>query len=124
MSITYSLAAINARLQGVVTTIGVTGMFRLYGGGVLISTIALANPCGTVSGGVLTFGGTLIDPGATASGTVDTAIITDGVSTVVTGLTVGIPLSGANVIIVNSLNSLAITAGQQIELVSAEIIGS
>jgi hypothetical protein len=124
MSVVYSTTAINDRLLGVVTAIG-AGNFVLKSGATTISTIALQNPCGTVSGGVLTFTGTLLDTSAAATGAVNTAVInsSDGL-TQVSGLTVGIPLSGADVVISNGLNSTVITAGQVVALLSAQITGS
>lgn len=127
MSINYSLTAINYRLDGVVDACGVggNGSLRLYSGSTLISTISLANPCGTVSGGVLTFDGTLLDPSASGTGDVDSGAIYNGNgSLIASGLTVGIPLSGENIIISNGLNSTLITAGQTVQVLSAEIIGS
>jgi hypothetical protein len=127
MAVTYSTAAINARLQGVIDTIDASGngFFLLKAGSTTVSTIQLSNPCGTVSGGVLTFSGTLLDDSADATGTVDSASITDASgNVVVSGLTVGIPLTGAEVIISNGLNSLLITAGDVVALLSAEITGS
>lgn len=125
MSVTYSQAAINARLNAVVSTVGNAGIFRLLAGATTVSTITLASPCGTVSGGVLTFSGSLLDDSADATGTVDSARVeTSGGSIVVSGLTVGIPLSGADVVISNGLNSTLITAGQSVALVSATITGS
>ena len=125
VSVDYSLTAINARLEGVVSAIGNTGIFRLKAGGTTVSTIELASPCGTVAGGVLTFGGTLLDDSADATGTVDSADVEDASGTVmISGLTVGIPLSGAEVIISNGVNSTLISSGQVVALLSAQITGS
>lgn len=127
MAVIYNITAINARLQAVADVIDESGNgnFILRQGTTNLSTISLARPCGTVDGGVLTFVGTLLDPSAAATGTVDNAIITDGAGvTIVSGLSVGIPLSGYDVIISNGLNSTVITAGQVIELISAQITGS
>lgn len=128
MSVVYSSTAINDRLLGVVTAIGSgggPGLFILSQGSTALSTITLASPCGTVSGGVLTFTGTLLDPAAAASGTVNNVTIKNSAgSTIISGFTVGIPLSGAEVIISNGLNNLNITAGQVVQLQSAQIVGS
>lgn len=128
MAVNYSLSAINARLQGVANTIdagGGNGALLLRAGGTNLSTISLARPCGSVNGGVLTFVGTLLDPSAAASGLVDNVIIQDSTgATIVSGLTVGIPLASADVIISNGLNTTAITAGQTVSLLSAQITGS
>lgn len=126
MAIDYSLAAINARLQGVVDTIDASGngFIVLKDGPTTLVTIQLANPCGTVSGGVLTFDGTLLDT-ATGTGSADVCNVTDALGVdVITGLTIGIPFSGAEVIISNGLNSTLISSGQVVQVLSAQITGS
>lgn len=122
----YSPQCINARLQGVVSTIDAAGagfLILLETSTPLVS-IQLANPCGTINGGVLTFDGTLQDT-AVASGLANGAVITDALGIdVVTGLTVGIPLSGADVIVTNGVNSTQINAGEIVQVLSAQITGS
>ena len=127
MSIKYSTVAINYRLQGVVTATGIggNGNLVLTANGMTVSTISLANPCGTVDGGVLTFIGTLVDPAAANTGIVDAGAIYNGAGNLVaSGLSVGIPLSGYDIIISNGLNSTLITAGQTVQVLSAQITGS
>jgi hypothetical protein len=125
VSVVYSITAINARLQGVVTAVGNNGLLKIRQGSTSLSTIQLANPCGTASGGVLTFSGTMVDPAASATGNADNVIVTDAASnTMISGLTVGIPGSGADVIISNGLNTRAITAGQSVQVLAAQITGA
>lgn len=125
MSVVYSQPVTNARLQGVVTELGSLANMLLKAAGTTVSTIQLASPVGTVSGGVLTFSGTLLDPSAAATGIVDSVIILDSSgSTAISGLTVGIPGGSQDVIISNGLNSTLITAGQVVALLSAQITGS
>lgn len=128
MSIVYSSTAIDFRLQGVVSAVdigGLPGSLKLFDGGVTVSTIALGIPCGTVSNEILTLGGTLLDPAASATGSVDSGALYDSNGDVViSGLTAGIPLSGADIIISNGLNSTLITAGQVVQVLSAQIHGS
>jgi hypothetical protein len=125
MSVTYSAAAIDARLNGVVSTVGSSGFMIVRAGTTTLVTIQLANPCGAVSGGVLTFNGPMIDTSADASGNADNVLVTDSASNVViSGLAVGIPLSGAEVILSNGLNTTAISAGQVVQCLSAQITGS
>lgn len=128
MAVTYSPEAINERLNGVISAIdsgGSNGRFKLRSGNTTLSTISLARPCGTVSGGVLIFSGALLDPSATATGLADNAIVENSNGTVmISGLTVGIPLSGFNVIMSNGLNSTLISSGQAVALLSAQITGS
>jgi hypothetical protein len=128
MSVVYSQAAINARLQGVATAIdaaGPNGSLKLLAGATVVSAIALAFPCGIASGGVLTFSGTLIDLAADNTGFVDAGAIYDASGNLmVSGLTAGIPLSGADILINNGLNSTLITSGQVVQVISATITGS
>lgn len=128
MSVVYSSTAIDFRLQGVVSAVdagGAPGTLLLKAGATTVSTITLAFPCGTVSGGILTFSGTLLDLSADATGSVTTGAVYDSNgSVVISGLTAGIPLSGAEIIISNGLNSTLITAGQVVQVLSAQITGS
>ena len=129
MSITYALPTINARLQAVANQIdggGGNGFLQLLANSTVISTIQLARPCGTISGGVLTFQGTLLDPAAGATGTITSGQFLDSNLTIVGyGMSVGIPTtSGVDIIIANGLNTLLITAGQTVQVLAAQITGS
>lgn len=128
MSVTYSLTCINARLQGVVSTIdgggGNGNLVLLADGGITLCTIQLAFPCGTVSGGILTFSGTLSGVAST-TGTITSGQITNFAGTiVVSGLTVGIPGDPVDITITNGLNSTLVAAGQTVQLLGAQITGS
>lgn len=129
MSVTYSIYAINYRLQGVVDAIdsgGGNGYLELLAGSTIVSTVSLARPCGVVNGGILTFLGTLLDPAAANTGVVDQGMIRNSAGTlIISGLTVGIPLTtGVDIIISNGLNTTLITAGQTVAVLSAQITGS
>ncbi len=125
MAVVYSQTLINARLNGVVTALGASAHLLLTASGTIVSTIALASPVGTVSGGVLTFSGTLLDPAAAATGEVNAASIRDSTgTTAISGLSVGIPGGSQDVIISNGLNSTVVTAAQTVQLLSAQITGS
>lgn len=122
MSVTYNTTLKNTRMTDVVTSIGATGFLNIYTAGLatLLATIPLANPAGTVSGGVLTFSGTpLTESSANASGTAAAATITTasagGGTTVISGLTVS---SSAGDIVLSSTN---IVAGQPVTITSASI---
>lgn len=119
MTVTYTTAVKNSRLSAVVTAIGTTGVLEIGTAGMasILATIPLANPAGTVSGGVLTFTMPQSDTSADASGTAAAARIrtASGGTDVVTGLTVG--TSGTDVI----LDSTSITAGQTVTMNSASI---
>jgi hypothetical protein len=128
MSIVYNLTTINARLQAVANQIdagGSNGSLVLLANSTIISTVQLARPCGIVSGGVLTFLGTLLDPSASGTGNVSTGRFQDSNGIIVaSGLSAGIPLSGLDIIISNGLSSTLITAGQTVQVLSATITGS
>lgn len=118
----YSTATKNARLNAVVTQIGATGVLEIgtTGMGTVLATIPLANPAGTVASSVLTFSGMPVsDTSADNTGTAAEARIrtASGGSDVVTGLTVGLSGSGANVI----LDSVNISIGQLVIINSASI---
>ena len=122
MAVTYNTATKNARMQAVADNIdggsgagyieiGTTGM------GTVLAVITLADPCGTVSGGVLTFSGfPKSDTSANDTGTAAAAVIkaSDG-TVVVSGLTVG--TSASDII----LDTTSIAAGEVVTLNSATI---
>jgi hypothetical protein len=122
MAIVYTTAVKNARMTAVVNEtdagagagvlqIGTTGMASI------LAEITLADPCGTVSSGVLTFSSfPRSDTSANNSGTAAAARIRDsnGVD-IITGLTVGTTGSDIN------LDSVSITAGQTVTITSATI---
>ena len=123
MSIVYNAALKTTRMTDVVTAIdagagagkleiGTTGMATL------LAEFTLADPCGTVSGSVLTFDfdPDISDTSANNTGTAAAAQIKDSAGTVVvSGLTVG--TSGTDVII----DSVSITAGQTVTLTTGSI---
>ncbi len=130
MTVNYTLPVINARLQAVADAIdsgGGNGSLILTAASATVSTISLARPCGTVNGGVLTFSGTLLDPSAVGSANpVDSATITNSAGVVEAyGLTVGVPpSSGYDILISNGINNTVISAGQTVQVLSAQITGS
>lgn len=120
MAVTYTTAVKNARLEAVVTQIGTAGVLEIGTTGMasVLATIALGNPAGTASAGVLTFSGfPRSDTSADASGTAAAARIrtATGGTDIVTGLTVGTTGSDIN------LDSTSITAGQTVTINSATI---
>jgi hypothetical protein len=83
----------------------------------VLATIALADPCGTVTTDTLTFTMPRSDSSADATGTAAVARIKEsGGTTVVNNLTVS--TSGANI----NLNSLSITAGGTVTLTSGTLV--
>lgn len=118
MSISYSTSLKNSRLSAVVTAIGATGYVEICSAGyaAVLATIPLANPAGSVSGGVLTLSMPASDTSADASGTAAVARIKDGSANIIaTGLTVG--TSATDIIIA----STTIVAGQVVTLNTATI---
>lgn len=120
MSVTYTVAVKNARLEAVVTQIGTTGVLEIgtTAMGTVLATINLGNPAGTAASGVLTFSGfPRSDTSADATGTAAAARIrtATGGTDIVTGLTVG--LSGSDI----NLDSTSLTTGQTVTINSMTI---
>lgn len=120
MAVTYTTAVKNLRLDAVVTAIGATGVLEIgtTGMGTVLATIALGNPAGTTSGGVLTFSGfPRSDTSADNTGTAAAARIrtASGGTDIITGLSVGVSASDIN------LDSVSITQGQTVTINSATI---
>lgn len=120
MGVIYDAATRTSRMTAVRDAIdaGVAAgkLEILDAGNVLLAELTLSDPCGTVSGDVLTFSAITSDTSANANGTASKAQIKDSAAVVrVSGLTVG--TSGANI----NLNSVAISAGQQVSITSASV---
>lgn len=121
MSVTYTTAVKNARLDAVTTAIGATGVLEICSAAyaAVLATISLNNPAAAgASGGVLTLSGfPKSDTSADNSGTAAVARIrtAGGGTDIITGLTVGLSASDIN------LDSLSITAGQTVTINSATI---
>ena len=120
MSITYSTAVKNARLNAVTTAAGATAVLEIGTAGMaaILATIPLANPIATgASSGVLTLTMPQSDTSADNTGTAAAARIrtATGGMDIATGLTVG--TGGTDIV----LDSTSITAGQTVTLNSAAI---
>lgn len=128
MAIIYSQTAITFRLGGVVSAIDSGagfGVLRILDGANTLITITLQKPCGVAALGVLTFSGFPINGTAVGSGSANGGQMESSDGTVmISGLTVGIPGSGANIIVVNGLNSTVVALGQTVTALSGQIIGS
>lgn len=125
MSITYNTSTLNDRMNAVVNNIdagGGNGVLRLGTAGmsVVIATMSLDFPSGTVAGGVLTFSGMpLGDLAAANGGILANARIEDSNGVIVaSGLTIG--QSSAFDIVMSSLN---VIAGETVSITSATITG-
>lgn len=121
MAVTYETVVKTARMNAVVTQIDEgTGAGKLKirdGSNNVLATFTLADPCGTVSGTVLTFD---FDPDisatAGATGTATNAIITDSDDeTKISGLTVGVGTGDIQ------LDSTSITSGQTVTITAGTI---
>lgn len=122
MSVNYNTSVLNSRLQDVANAIdagGGPGVLRLLDSGSnIVVSMPMSSPCGTVSGGVLTFTTATLF-GTAAGGTAISAQCEDSTGTVViSGLTVDI----ADADIILSPTNI-ITGGQVVALTAASIIG-
>lgn len=116
MSVTYRTSLKTTRMNAVVTDVGATGKLVIMdGSSVVLATLPLNNPIGTVSGAVLALNAAGVSAAAGASGTAALAKITDGTNDIVTGLTVA--ASGADI----NISNVSIASGQTVSLTSGNI---
>lgn len=125
MAVTYSSGVKDARMTAVLTAIdadagpgtleiGTTGMASV------LAVLTLADPAGSVSGGVLTLDCTpaIEDPAANATGTAAEARIKDNSGDIiVSGLTVTATGGGGNI----QLNKVNIVADDVVQITSATL---
>lgn len=121
MAVTYTTAVKTARMTAVNTAIGTAGVLEIGTSAMasILATIPLANPAGTVSNGVLTLTMPRSDASADNTGVPAVARIrtASGGTDIITGLTVTLIGGGGDV----QLDSLSITAGQNVTVDSATI---
>ena len=121
MAVNYNTNVKNSRLQAVIDAIDAgagPGTLEICSAAYVsvLAVLTLADPCGTKSGGVLTFSTITEDSSANAGGTAAVARIKDSDGTVVLdGLTVG---TGSENIV---LNTTTIAAGDIVQISSATI---
>lgn len=121
MGVIYASGLRTTRMDDVKTAIDAgsgAGKIKIYtsGGGTLLAVLTLSDPCGTVSGDVLTFSTITSDTSADNTGTAAEAKITTSADAdVVTGLTVG--TSGANI----NLNTVSIVSGATVSMSSGTL---
>jgi hypothetical protein len=122
MAVVYNTTLKDTRMTDVVTAIGATGFLNIFttGLGTLLASIPFANPCGTVTSGVLTFSGTpLTESSANASGTAAAATVStaanNGGTVVISGLVVS---STSGDVVLSSTN---IVAGEPVTITAASI---
>ncbi len=125
MAVTYSTAAKTARMQAIADLIDAgsgPGTIEIGSAAMasVLATLSLADPCGSAASGVLTldFDPDIEDSSADATGTTAAAQIKDSDGTVViSGLTVGMAGSGADIILINT----NIVTGQPVLLTTGTI---
>jgi hypothetical protein len=115
MSVTYTTAVKNARMDAVTSQIGTTGVLEICTAGyaAILASFTLNNPAAAAaSGGVLTLSGFPKNATAGNSGTAAVARIrtATGGTDIITGLTVA--TSGADI----NLNNLSINSGQTVTI--------
>jgi hypothetical protein len=119
MSVVYTTAVKNARLDAVTTQIGTAGKLEIGTAAMasILVTINLNNPAAAASAsGVLTLSGFPKTAAASAGGTAAAARIRTGANVdIITGLTVGTSASDIN------LDSTNISSGQNVTINSAAI---
>lgn len=123
MAVIYAAALRTSRMNAVVSAIDAgTGAGKLKigtaGMASVLATLTLTDPCGSVSGDVLTFDfdPDISDTSADNTGTAAAATITDSDDNVIiSGLTVG--TSGTNIV----LDSVSITAGQTVTITAGTL---
>ncbi len=119
MTVVYTTAVKNSRLDAVVTAIGSTGVLEVGTAGMasILFSVTLNNPAGTTSGGVLTFSGFPKNVTASAAGTAAAARIrtATGGTDIVTGLTVG--TSGTDI----TVNTTTVATSDPVQVTSATI---
>ncbi len=131
MAISYVTALRTTRITDVLTAIdagSAGGKILLYTGAspgvnsavssqVLLATLTLSDPAGTVSGAVLTFSAITADASADASGTAGWARLTTSEGATVADLSVGLTASTADI----RLNTLEIVAGGEVSMSSGSL---
>jgi len=96
-----------------------SGFLDLMAGGTIVVTIPLDAVCGVVSNDTLTFSGFPKSAAASSANTITTAQLRPASGSVISGLTVGIPGSGAQVLIDNGLNTLVLANTQNVTVSGA-----
>jgi len=131
VAIGYAMALRTARLAAVRDALdagSAGGTLKFYGAArpptgsaitnqTLLATLTLADPCGTVTNGVLTFSAITSDVAADADGTATWARLADSTGQFVADLSVGATGSGADII----LNNVNIVTGGEVSISSAII---
>lgn len=129
----FSTTLRNSRVQAVLDKLdaaATAGVFKIYSAGsgrpatggaitdqVLLGTITLSKPCGTVSNGVAVFAAFTEDPVADATGTIAFARGLDGNGVFVLDMGCGVTGSGKTLI----FNTLSVQQGGVIQILSGSL---
>lgn len=117
---TFQAAALAAFATASNTALNGGTIELLDGSNAVLGAATLDTPAGTSAGAVTTFSGFPKTVTASASGTVASARIrTSATANYKTGITVGIPASGAQVIVNNGVGTLVVTAGQTVQIAAS-----
>lgn len=112
---TYSTAHKTARMTTTRDRLNAGSLQVVDAGGNALFSVPLNNPAGTVSGAMLTLAGFPKTVTASAGGTAASARLQNSSSAdEKTGLTVGVPGSGAQVTIDNGTGTLAVSLGASV----------
>jgi len=116
---TNSPAALAAYAAADCTALAGGSLQLLDAGGAVLATITYGSPAATSAAAVVTYSG-FPKTGTASAGTIASARErTAGGADYRTGLTVGIPGSGANVIVDNGAGTLVCTAGQVVTVAAS-----
>lgn len=113
---TFEAAALAAFATASATALNAGTLELLDAGGGVLAAVTLNTPAGTSAGAVTTFSGFPKTTTASAGTVASARFRTAGAANYKTGVTVGIPGSGAQVIVDNGAGTLVMTAGQTVEI--------
>lgn len=117
---TYSADHKSARMTVTRDRINAGRLVVETAGPATLFSVTLDTPAGTVVTGVLTLAGFPKTVTATGTGTAASGkLLNSGLTNEKTGLTVGVPGSGAQIIIDNGLGTLVITAGASVTVAAS-----
>ena len=115
---TYQAAALTVFANASIAALNGGALQLLDIGSVVLATCPLDTPSSTVSGLVQTFAGSPKSATAAAGTVASARFRTSASADWKTGVSVGIPNSGAQVIVNNGLGTLALTAGQSVQVLA------
>ena len=118
---TFQTAALTAFAAAGASGLAGGTLQLMNSGGTSLATVTLNSPASTNSGAVQTFSGFPKSTTGTAGTVANARFRTSGGTDWRTGIPVGIPGSGAQVIVDNGIGTLVIAAGQTVTVTAASI---